>query len=268
MRTIFAQFGCSEVVKSDNGSPFQGESFAEFASELGFKHHRITPRWPEANGEAERFMRTLKKSVLASRVSHLDWTNELYSFLLAYRSTPHGSTGKSPFQLLFGRPMRNLLPTLTSGTHNPTYSEARQNDAHRKVYNREYVGARRHTSYNQLHVGQVFCKRDKTNKFSSCYDPHPYTVTKVSGSQITASRDGASICRNASFFKDASTVQVKQRQTQTDQPDLDDTVVPSHGAAPPDQAIPTPPKTTSQRYPQRTRQRPGHLKDFVLCAQK
>ncbi|KAL1469096.1 hypothetical protein MTO96_004824 [Rhipicephalus appendiculatus] len=44
LRTVFAQFGCPEIVKSDNGSPFQSESFAEFASELGFKHHRITPR--------------------------------------------------------------------------------------------------------------------------------------------------------------------------------------------------------------------------------
>lgn len=83
----------------------------QFASELGFKHHRITPRWPEANGEAEQFMCTIKKSVLTSRDSHLDWTNKLQSFLLAYRSTPRGSIGKSPFELLFGRPMRSFLPT-------------------------------------------------------------------------------------------------------------------------------------------------------------
>ncbi|KAL1467910.1 hypothetical protein MTO96_005685 [Rhipicephalus appendiculatus] len=85
---------------------------------------------------------------------------------------------------------------------------------------------------------------------------------------ITASRDGVSICRNASFFEDASTVQVKQHQTQTDKPDLDDAAVPSHGAALPDQAIPTPLNTVSQRYPQRTRRRPGHLEDFVSCVHK
>ncbi|XP_037572338.1 uncharacterized protein K02A2.6-like [Dermacentor silvarum] len=190
LRTMFAEFGCPEIVKSDNGPPFQSEGFAEFASELGFKHHRITPRWPEANGEAERFMRTLKKSILASRVSHLDWTNELQSFLLAYRSTPHGSTGKSPFELLFGRPMRNLLPTLAADTQNSAHSEARQNDTQRKAYNKQYVDSRRHTSHNQLHVGQeVLCKQDKSKKFSSYYDPHPYTITKVTGSKITASRD-------------------------------------------------------------------------------
>ncbi|XP_037577013.1 uncharacterized protein K02A2.6-like [Dermacentor silvarum] len=270
LRTIFAQFGCPEIVKSDNGPPFQSEGFAEFASELGFKHHRITPRWPEANGEAERFMRTLSKSILASRVSHLDWTNELQSFLLAYRSTPHGSTGKSPFELLFGRPMMNLLPTLVADTQNSALSEARHSDIQRKAYNKQYVDSRRHTSHNQLHVRQqVLCKQDRSNKFSSYYDPHPYTITKATGSKITVSRDGVSICRNSSFFKDASTVQMERHQDQPDIPDLDDAAVPSnndlpsHSTATPGEAPPVTTKTASQRYPQRTRQRPERLKDYV-----
>ncbi|XP_049522663.1 uncharacterized protein LOC125945132 [Dermacentor silvarum] len=258
------------VVVDDFSKYPVSEGFAEFASELGFKNHRITPRWPEANGEAERFMRTLKKSILASRVSHLDWTNELQSFLLAYRSTPHGSTGKSPFELLFGRPMRNLLPTLAADTQNLAHSEARQNDTRRKAYNKQYVDSQRHTSHNQLHVGQqVICKQDRSNKFSSYHDPHPYTITKVTGSKITASRDGVSICRNSSFFKDASTVQMERHQDQPDMPDLDDAAVPSncdppsHRTATPGEAPPATTKTASQRYPQRTRQRPERLKDYV-----
>ncbi|XP_049522676.1 uncharacterized protein K02A2.6-like [Dermacentor silvarum] len=220
--TMFAQFGCPEIVKSDNGPPFQSEGFAEFASELGFKHHRITPRWPEANGEAERFIRTLKKSILTSRVSHLDWTIELQSFLLTYRTQ------------------------LTLRRESPV------------------------TSHNQLHVGQqVLCKQDRSNKFSSYYDPHPYTITKVTGSIITASIDGVSICRNSSFFKDVSTVQMERHQDQLDMPDLDDAAVPSnsdlpsHSTATPREAPPATTKTASRRYPQRTRQRPERLKAYV-----
>ncbi|XP_049527557.1 uncharacterized protein LOC125947201 [Dermacentor silvarum] len=248
----------------------ESEGFAEFASELGFKHHRITPQWPEANGEAERFMRTLTKSTLASRVSHLEWTNELQSFLLAYRSTLHGSTGKSPYELLFGRPTKNLPPTIATDTQNSAPSEARQNDTQRKAYIKQYVDSHRHTSHNQLHVGQqVLCKQDRSNKFSSYYDPHPYTITKVTGSKITASRDGVSICRNSSFFKDASTVQMERHQDQTDIPDVDDAAVPSnsdlpsHSTATPSEAQPATPKSASQRYPQRTRQRRERLKDYV-----
>ena len=50
-----------QVVKSDNGPPFNGHEFAQFADYLGFKHRRVTPLWPEANGEVERFMTGSKR---------------------------------------------------------------------------------------------------------------------------------------------------------------------------------------------------------------
>ncbi len=38
-------------------------AFADFAKHKGFRHRKITPLWPRANGEAERFMRTIKKTM-------------------------------------------------------------------------------------------------------------------------------------------------------------------------------------------------------------
>ena len=55
---VFAAYGVPQVVKSDNGPPFNGHEFAQFADYLGFKHRRVTPLWPEANGEVECFMKT------------------------------------------------------------------------------------------------------------------------------------------------------------------------------------------------------------------
>ena len=37
-------------------------------------------------------------------------------FLLAYRSTPHSTTGISPAELLFRRPLRTKLPQVTNDT--------------------------------------------------------------------------------------------------------------------------------------------------------
>ena len=37
--------------------------FESFASNLGFAHRKITPHWARANGEVERFMRTVKKVI-------------------------------------------------------------------------------------------------------------------------------------------------------------------------------------------------------------
>ena len=60
---IFSLFGIPEEIKSDNGPPFQGEEFTEYAKSVGFRHRKFTPLHPEANGQAERFVRTLKKAV-------------------------------------------------------------------------------------------------------------------------------------------------------------------------------------------------------------
>ena len=68
---IFAKQGYPTIVKTDNGPPFQGQDFKDFATQSGFRHRRITPLWPEANGEAKRFVRTLKRYILATNVEGL-----------------------------------------------------------------------------------------------------------------------------------------------------------------------------------------------------
>ena len=47
---IFATFGTPNVLKLENGPPSNGQDFAKFADVLGFKHRRVTPLWPSANG--------------------------------------------------------------------------------------------------------------------------------------------------------------------------------------------------------------------------
>ena len=74
---IFATHDIPEEVKSDNGPPFTSHASKVFAEELGFNHHKITPLWPKAISEAERFMRTLGKAVRTAHVQRLDWQKEL-----------------------------------------------------------------------------------------------------------------------------------------------------------------------------------------------
>ncbi|GFO02539.1 transposon ty3-g Gag-Pol polyprotein [Plakobranchus ocellatus] len=61
--SMFSRFGTPSVLKTDNGAPFNGKEFSIFAQKYGFKHRKITPLWPEANGEAERFVQSLNKFV-------------------------------------------------------------------------------------------------------------------------------------------------------------------------------------------------------------
>jgi hypothetical protein len=61
--SIFATFGKVHTVKMDNGPPFHGHQFREYAEKKEFYYHRITPRRPQANGEYERFMESLNKAI-------------------------------------------------------------------------------------------------------------------------------------------------------------------------------------------------------------
>jgi len=41
-----------------------------------------------------------------------DWKSELYKLLIAYRSTPHETTGVSPAKRMYRREIRTKLPDL------------------------------------------------------------------------------------------------------------------------------------------------------------
>ncbi|CAB4012399.1 Transposon Ty3-I Gag-Pol poly [Paramuricea clavata] len=84
--------------------------FQLFAQTLGFKHRKITPRWPRANGEVEQFVRTIKKVVKTATVEHKNWKQEMHCFLRNFRATPHTTTKIHPATALSGRALKTKLP--------------------------------------------------------------------------------------------------------------------------------------------------------------
>jgi hypothetical protein len=109
---ILATFGVPEIIKKDNDPPFNGKEFEEFSHQFGFKHRKVTPAWPEANGEVERLMKTLGKFMRTTKAESKSWRNEIEGFLSNYRTALHSATGKSPAEVLFGRRNRNKMPDL------------------------------------------------------------------------------------------------------------------------------------------------------------
>jgi hypothetical protein len=111
LEALFSFVGVPKVLKTDNGPPFNGHKFTEFAEFFNFKHRKITPLHPAANGQAEKFMLNLSKVMIKSKITNSGWRQELCAFLRSYRSTPHTTTGVSPSVLLFGANRMNRLPS-------------------------------------------------------------------------------------------------------------------------------------------------------------
>ncbi|XP_068717000.1 uncharacterized protein [Montipora capricornis] len=88
---------------SDNGPQYSAETFRQFAEAYHFTHVTSSPKYPQANGEVERAIRTAK--------SMLRKNEDIFSALLTYRSTPL-QNGYSPSELPMGRRLQTQLPTL------------------------------------------------------------------------------------------------------------------------------------------------------------
>ena len=110
IQKIFSVHGFPRQFVSDNGPPYNGHDFHNYLHENGIQHRKVTPLWPQANGEVERFMRTLQKAIPTAHAEGKNWKTCMYDFLLSYRTPPHATTGVAPAELLFKRTVRTKLP--------------------------------------------------------------------------------------------------------------------------------------------------------------
>ncbi len=103
LKDVFSRNGIPETVISDNGPQYSSALFTNFASDYGFMHITSSPRYPQAIGEAERAVETVKGL----------WKGggEKTKALLAYPAMPLDN-GYSPAQLLMGRVLRTMIPQL------------------------------------------------------------------------------------------------------------------------------------------------------------
>ena len=198
---VFSEFGIPSIVKSDNGPPFNGNDFCLFAKSLGFKHRKITPVWPRANGEVERLVRTVKKIVKTSQIEKKNFKQELNRFLRNYRATPHSTTRVPPATAIFARSMKIKIPEMA--TFMPDEDMVKR-DREAKAKMKAHADNNRNVKPCPLKEGDmVLVKRnDSKRKSDTPYHEDPFKVVQKKGTMITAkAEEGRSITRNSSWFK-------------------------------------------------------------------
>ncbi|GFT51646.1 uncharacterized protein K02A2.6 [Trichonephila clavipes] len=116
LRDSFARFGLPRVLVSDNGSQFTSYEFQRFMHKNGVRHKTSAPFKPSSNGQAERYVSTLKQSLRAMHKYEGTIQQKLSTFLMQYRKAPNVTTTLSPAILFLKRDIRTridlLLPEL------------------------------------------------------------------------------------------------------------------------------------------------------------
>ena len=167
-------------LRTDNDPNLVSNEFEDYLKEMGVEHRHTTPLWPRANGEVERQNRTLLKAIREAHAEGKNWRGELNKFLLAYRSTPQSTTGKSPAELLFRRVLNTKMSELTGlDEEEADISDQGATDRHtqKKQENKDYVDKNFHAKERDVREGDlVLLEQKRQNKLSSSYEKYPYEV--------------------------------------------------------------------------------------------
>ncbi|WVY91024.1 hypothetical protein V8G54_036538 [Vigna mungo] len=100
---LICRFGLPQKIITDNGRQFINWKLEKFFADLGIKHATSSVEHPQSNGQVE----AVNKTIVAELKRRLGdkkgiWVEVLPEVLWAYRCTPHGTTGETPFNLTYG----------------------------------------------------------------------------------------------------------------------------------------------------------------------
>ena len=102
LKSQMSRYGIPDQLVSDNGPQFSSYEFKKFTKNYGIVHTTTSPYHPQANGQVERTVQTVKDLVRKSE--------DPYKALMDFRNTPL-DIGLSPAQMFLGRRLKTTLPT-------------------------------------------------------------------------------------------------------------------------------------------------------------
>ena len=227
---IFSLVGPPKRLHSDQGRNFESCILTSLCKAFGVKKSHTTPYHPMGDGLVERMNRSLL-TLLRSYVDREDdWERHLQLLLYVYRTTKHGNTGLSPYEVLFGYiPSPLQLPELP-GTVVPDpseyctvlkrkLSELREIVDENIVYSAEHQQASYgiHSTHPQFRIGQQALLNNPTREKLSPHWTGPWTVLSMKGPNTVKLRMGAA----------SRTVHVNRVRPLLLEPDEDQSVSPN-----------------------------------------
>lgn len=103
IQNVISLFGTPRIIICDRARMFESRQFVTLMNELGCQLHYITPEMHQANGQVERYVRTVL-NMLRIEVDYKknEWADELWRLQLILNITKQKTTQFSPLNLLVG----------------------------------------------------------------------------------------------------------------------------------------------------------------------
>lgn len=126
---MMSRFGIPHTLVSDNGTSFTSTEFNDFCQLNGIKHILSPAYHPASNGQAESFVKIVKKglkSIILEGCNKNNINEKIAKFLFDYRNSKNSTTDKSPAELVYGRPLRSRLDLINPAAPSPSSADLAQ----------------------------------------------------------------------------------------------------------------------------------------------
>ena len=161
------RFGCPRRILTDRGTQFTSQIIRDLCYRLGTRKVFTSAYRPQADGIAEAFMKVLGNQLaMLTNGRPKTWNRYLEQIEFAYRSTPHPSTGESPFYLLYGYDAQ--LPNF---------------EAFRELEKNRYIGDMQKEAKERLEILQA-AREDALEKLILLAQKQEFKYSKEDVSQI------------------------------------------------------------------------------------
>ena len=118
---VVLEHGIPEKILTDQGTNFMSEIFKNMCKLLKIEKIQTAAYHPESNGALERSHRTLAEYLRHYiNEDQTDWDEWIPYAMFTYNTTPHTTTGFTPFELVYGHQAN--LPTALTKPPKLTYS--------------------------------------------------------------------------------------------------------------------------------------------------